>query len=183
MNKIIDISKITLKSNRLLLRPWNLDDLDDFFEYASVDGVGQMAGWIPHENKEHSILILNMFINEKKTFAIEFNNKVIGSLGIEKYNESELPEFNEKVGAELGFVLSKDYWGMGIMPEAVQEVIRYLFNEMGLDFLVCCHFVDNPQSEKVQFKCGFKHYKLVKHETRYGISKDTWVSILHNPRI
>ncbi len=54
MNKEIDISNVTLKTERLLLRPWRLTDLDDFYEYASVDGVGQMAGWIPHENKEKS---------------------------------------------------------------------------------------------------------------------------------
>lgn len=180
MNKIIDISKVVLKTQRLILRVWNLDDLGDLFEYASVDGVGQMAGWIPHKNKEESLMILNMFINEKKTFAIEFNNKVIGSLGIEKYNEKEIPEFSEKSGVELGFVLSKDYWGLGLMPEAVCEVINYLFNVIELDFLVCCHFVDNIQSEKVQLKCGFKHYKLAKHETRFGIIKDSWINILEN---
>lgn len=182
MNKAIDISNIVLKTNRLILRSWKTEDLDDLFEYASVDGVGQMAGWIPHENKEQSLLILNMFINEKKTFAIEFNHKVIGSLGIEKYNEKEMPEFNDKLGAELGFVLSKDYWGIGLMPEAVNEVIKYLFTDRNLDFLVCSHFVDNPQSERVQYKCGFRHYKLVQHETRYGIIKDSWVSLLNNQK-
>lgn len=180
MNKVIDISEVVLKTKRLILRPWKLGDLDDFYEYASVDGVGQMAGWTPHKNKEESLLILNMFINEKKTFAIEFNNKVIGSLGIEKYNEKEIPEFNDKLGAELGFVLSKDYWGMGLMPEAVVEVIDYLFKVIKLDFLVCCHYTDNIQSEKVQLKCGFKHYKLAKHETRFGVIKDSWVNILEN---
>ena len=39
MNKEIDISNVTLKTERLLLRPWRLTDLDDFYEYASVDGV------------------------------------------------------------------------------------------------------------------------------------------------
>ena len=106
MNVNIDISKTTLKTERLILRPWVLSDLEDFHEYAKVDGVGQMAGWLPHENKEKSLEILKKFIDGKKTFAIEYQGKVIGSLGIEKYNESELPEFNDKRGRELGFVLS-----------------------------------------------------------------------------
>ena len=72
MNKEIDISNVTLKTQRLLLRPWKMTDLDDFYEYASVDGVGEMAGWLPHKNKEESRQILEIFINEKKSFAIEY---------------------------------------------------------------------------------------------------------------
>ena len=83
MNAKIDISNVILKTNRLILRPWVLEDLDDFYEYAKVDGVGQMAGWLPHKNKEESLSILKMFIDEKKTFAIGYNNKVIGSVGSE----------------------------------------------------------------------------------------------------
>jgi ribosomal-protein-alanine N-acetyltransferase len=180
MNIKIDISNVVLKTERLVLRPWKKEDLDDFYEYAKVDGVGQMAGWLPHENIEKSLMILNMFIEEKKTFAIVYNGKVVGSLGIEEYDESELHEFENKKGREIGYVLSKDYWGRGYMPEAVREVIRYCFEDLKLDFLVCGHFVDNDQSKRVQEKCGFKHYKLVKHETRYGIVKDSWLSILEN---
>lgn len=180
MNKNIDISGVILVTDRMILRPFNWDDLDDLYEYARVDGVGQMAGWLPHENKEKSLEILEMFIHEKKVFALEYNGKVIGSLGIEEYNEEQLPEFSNMVGRELGYVLAKDYWGMGLMPEAVKKVIEYCFKELGLDFLVCSHFVDNIQSRRVQEKCGFKHYKLQKYVTRYGLEKDCWVSILLN---
>lgn len=45
MNPEIDISNVILKTERLLIRPWRQSDLDDFYSYASVDGVGQMAGW------------------------------------------------------------------------------------------------------------------------------------------
>ena len=44
MNIKVDITNIILKTERLVLRPWKNEDLDDFYEYASVDGVGQMAG-------------------------------------------------------------------------------------------------------------------------------------------
>lgn len=180
MNVQIDVSNIILKTDRLILRPFMTQDLDDLYEYASVDGVGQMAGWLPHKNKEESLTILNMFINHKKTLAIVYEGKVIGSIGIEEYREDEFPEFNNKKGRELGYVLSKNYWGKGIMPEAVKAVIDYCFKKLKLDFLVCGHFIDNEQSKRVQEKCGFKHFKLVKYETRYGIVKDCWVSILEN---
>ena len=54
MNAEIDVSHVTLKTERLILRPWQETDLDDLYAYASVDGVGQMAGWKPHENREES---------------------------------------------------------------------------------------------------------------------------------
>lgn len=178
MNADIDISNVVLKTERLILRPWTMDDLTDFNEYASVDGVGQMAGWIPHKNMEESREILGRFIDEKKSFAIEYNGKVIGSLGIERYDEKFLPEYDERTGRELGYVLSRDYWGMGLMPEAVKEVIRYLFEVEKLDFLVCGHYTDNDRSRRVQEKCGFKHLRLRKSKTKYGVVKDSWVSVL-----
>lgn len=178
MNQLIDISGVTLATQRLVLRPWAWTDLADFYEYASVDGVGQMAGWLPHQSIEESRMVLGMFIEGKKTFAIEHEGKVIGSLGVEEYDEEKLPEFADRCGRELGFVLAKPCWGRGLMPEAVQAVIRYLFDEVGLDFLVCCHFADNAQSCRVQEKCGFRHYKLIQSETRYGLVKDAWASIL-----
>lgn len=123
MNKNIDISNIILKTQRMILRPWKDTDLNDFYEYAKVDGVGQLAGWTPHKNIEESKVILDIFIEGKKTFAIEYRNKVIGSLGIECYNEENYPEFNSFQGREIGYVLSKDFWGQDIMPEAVKAVI------------------------------------------------------------
>ncbi len=178
MNKPIDISNTRLTTERLVLRPWRIEDLDDFHEYARVDGVGQMAGWLPHENKETSLNILNSFIEGKKTFALEHNGKVIGSLGIEKYKEAHAPEYDALQGREIGYVLSKDYWGQGLMPEAVQEVIRYLFEEEQLDVIFCGFFKRNNQSSRVQEKCGFSFYKEVMHTTRYGTEEDTNMNIL-----
>lgn len=114
----------------------------------------------------------------KKTFAIERGGKVIGSLGIEKYDEEKLPEFSDKSGRELGFVLSKSYWGNGYMAEAVRAVIDYLFRQVGLDFIACGYFTDNPQSKRVQEKCGFKFYKYSKYTTAYGVTKDECINVL-----
>lgn len=180
MNVNIDISNVIIKTQRTILRPFQIGDLDDFFEYASVDGVGQMAGWLPHKNKEESLKILKMFIEEKKTLAIVYNNKVIGSIGIEKYPENELPELQLKKGREIGYVLSKDYWNNGIMTECVKEVINYCFNNLNLDFLICGHFINNDKSRRVQEKCGFKHYKKVIGRDAYNEKIECWLSLLEN---
>lgn len=178
MNPEIDISNVILKTERLLIRPWRQSDLDDFYSYASVDGVGQMAGWKPHESKEESKIILDMFISHKKTFALEYQGKVIGSVGIEKYNETHFPEFENKKCREIGYVLSKEYWGQGLMPEALKEVIRFLFENANLDVIFCGHFLWNEQSHRVQEKSGFKHYAFDTYETAFGTTEENEVTIL-----
>lgn len=182
MNKAIDISAVVLKTPRLTLRPWKETDLQDFYEYASVDGVGQMAGWLPHQNIEVSREILTRFIEGKKTFALEYEGKAIGSLGVETYNEANFPELDEKQGRAIGYVLSKDYWGQGLMPEAVQAVIDYLFETEGLDFILISHFDWNRQSARVIEKCGLTYLKTTIHETRFGTKETTVENILYNPK-
>lgn len=53
MNTQIDISHVVLYTNRMILRPWQESDLEDFYEYAKVDGVGQMAGWLTMTVSRH----------------------------------------------------------------------------------------------------------------------------------
>ena len=178
MNPEIDITDVVLNTKRLILRPWRLSDIDDLYAYASVDGVGQMAGWSPHGNIEESRVILNLFIYEKKTLAIEYMGRVIGSIGIEKYDEREFPELKEKKCREIGYALSKDFWGMGLAPEAVKEVIRYLFEEVNLDAVLCSHFVTNNQSKRVQEKCGFRFYANGIYKTQFNTQEKDVINIL-----
>ena len=157
MNVRIDVSDIKLETERLILRPFEENDLEDFYEYAKVDGVGEMAGWYHHQSIEESKKILHIFMEEKKTLALvhKETKKVIGSLGLEKYNEKYYKGYENLKGLELGYVLSKDFWGKGLMPEAVKRVIKYLFEEKNLDFITCGHFIKNSQSKRVIEKCGF----------------------------
>lgn len=185
MNAEFKIGTVKIETERLILRAFRQDDLDDFYEYASVEGVGEMAGWHHHENKEKTQEILNKFISEDKTFAIclKENGKVIGSLGVERYGlEEKLTEFNGYYGREIGYVLSKAYWGNGIMAEAVRSVINYLFDELNLDFLTCGYFNFNLQSKRVQEKCGFKPYRALVTDTRMGTKEKTTLNLLKNPK-
>ena len=184
MNANFEIGKLVIETERLVLRPFRQSDLRDFNEYASVPGVGEMAGWKHHETIEKTKEILDMFIKEDKTFAIVFkkNNKVIGSIGVEQYGlEDKLTEFNGYYGREIGYVLSEDYWGKGIMPEAVEAVINYLFNDLNLDFLTCGYYDFNNQSKRVQEKCGFKPYRKLVMDTRLGTKEPGVLNLLINP--
>ena len=184
MNADFKINGLILKTERLILRPFVESDLKDFYEYASVPGVGEMAGWEHHKSKEKTAEILDMFITEDKVFAIVLkeNGKVIGSLGVEKYGlEDKLSEFDGYLGREIGYVLSKEYWGMGLMPEAVKCVIDYLFNNLGLDFLLCGYYDFNNQSKSVQEKCGFKPYRKLVMNTLMDTSEPGVLNLLINP--
>ena len=168
----IDISNVTLNNDKVLLRPFLESDLNDFYEYAKVSGVGEMAGWKHHSSIDESKMILDMFIKNKHTFAIVFkeNNKVIGSIGIEDLSFYLFKEIR-LFGKEIGYVLSKDYWGKGIMTNAVKLVIDYLFNVVNLDFISIDHFVWNEQSRAVINKLGFLYVRDSLYETRLGTSE------------
>jgi len=180
MNTPIDISNVVLTTERLVLRPWRKSDLVDLYEYAKVDGVGQMAGWLPHENIEESKAILQMFMNGKKTFAVEYAGKVVGSLGIEAYREENYPELAQLQGREIGYALSKDYWGQGLMTEAVRAVIDWLFGQQRLDFLLIYHFEHNARSRRVIEKTGFQFVKIVTYDTQLGTEELSREYILWN---
>lgn len=183
MNADFDITNVVLTTERLLLRPWQLSDQDDFYEYASVEGVGEMAGWPHHETIEKTKEIIKRFIEEKKTFAIVLkeNNKVIGSLGIENIEHHKMLSSPLK-GREIGYVLAKDYWGKGYMPEAGHAVVDYCFQHLGYDFLLCGYFQWNNQSRRVCEKLGFKFFDEILFETRMGSVEKTNLCILYNNR-
>ena len=137
MNANVDLTDVVLETDRLIIREWSEMNLEDLFEYAKVDGVGQMAGWNPHTSIQESKNILEMFIQGKMTFALELkeNHKVIGSLGLETLSLLLRDEYENLVGRELGYVLSKEYWGKGLMPEAVNRVIKFCFEQENYDYL------------------------------------------------
>ena len=180
MNAEINISNVILETDRLILRTWELKDLDDFFEYASVEGVGEKAGWEHHKSKDKSLEILKMFIEEKKVFAIVLkeNQKVIGSIGIEELSEELDKDLDNLLGRELGYVLNKDYWNKGIMKEAVSKVVDYCFNTLKLNFLMASYFNHNIASKKVLEKLNFKFYKDIIIETRYNNIKEKSILML-----
>ena len=79
LNADFRINGKVIETERLILRPFRQTDLEDFYEYASVRGVGEMAGWKHHESIAESQSIMNSFISNDKVFAIclKENNKVI----------------------------------------------------------------------------------------------------------
>ena len=123
MNANVDLTGVVLETDRLIIREWSEMDLEDFFDYAKVDGVGR----------------------------------------------------------EIGYVLSKDYWGKGLMPEAVNRVIKFCFEQENYDYLMCSHFVINSQSKRVIEKSGFRFVKENTQIARDGHEYISLYYVLDNP--
>lgn len=184
MNIKIDLTNIELNTKRIKLRLFKESDLNDFYEYASVNGVGEMAGWKHHETIDDTRKVLDIFINKKEVFALEYkeNQRVIGSLGIHDI-DFLISSLDKYKGKEIGYVLSKDYWGNEIMKEAVLKVIDYLFNEVKLDYLVIGHFNTNNQSKRVIEKCGFIRFSTGEmHSKQLDKTFSTINYIIKNPK-
>lgn len=157
MDAEVNVENILIKTERLLLRPFAQADLDDFYEYAKVEGVGEAAGWVHHQSIEETKKVLSLFIKEKKTLAIveQTTGKVIGSLGLEHCDSCLPDKFSSLRGREIGYVLAKDKWGQGYMSEAVKAVVTFCFLVLKFDFLSVEHNVKNVKSRRVIEKTGF----------------------------
>lgn len=146
--------KKTLSTNRLLLRAFTMEDLADFYEYCKDPDTGIHAGWKPHESMEESRDILHHFIEEREVWAIceKQSGKVIGSIGLHR-DSKRRRNFNQC--RMMGYVLSKAYWGQGLMTEAAKEVLRHAFEDLGLEMVTISHFSYNQRSARVIEKLGF----------------------------
>lgn len=181
MNAPIDVTNIRIETPRLILRPWRESDLEDFFTYARVPGVGEMAGWCHHESIEVTQKVLKVFMDGKDVLALELkeSGRVIGSLGIHENDHDHVGA--DFLGREIGYVLSGEQWGRGLMPEAVRAVIDHCFRVLKYDYLLCGHFTWNHRSKRVIEKCGFTYLKDILHTTKSGTEELTKLYILKNP--
>jgi [ribosomal protein S5]-alanine N-acetyltransferase len=143
---------MVLETERLYIRRFEEKDLPDFYAYASDAMVGPSAGWKPHESMEESEGILKEFIKSADIFAMEHKKegKIIGSLGL---HEDRKRDF--KGVRMLGYAMGKDYWGQGLMTEAVNALLEYAFIELDMKIISAYHYPFNQRSKRVLLKAGF----------------------------
>jgi len=145
----------TIETERLILRKWDVEDVQDLYEYAKNPNVGPHGGWKPHESMSESLEIMQtLFLDKYDCWAIEYkeNSKVIGSIGYE--DDVRRPETGCK---ELGYAMSEDYWRKGIMTEAAKAVLKFGFEEMALEMVSIYCSPTNERSGRVIEKCGFTY--------------------------
>lgn len=146
------------ETQRLRLRPWRKEDLEDFHRYCKDPEVGPNAGWKPHESLEESGSILKGWLTpteEDEIWCIEekASGKAVGSIGLHK--EDRRP--GVPACKMLGYVLARPCWGKGYMTEAVAPLIDHAFRREKLRLLSVNHFTFNDRSRRVIEKSGFQY--------------------------
>lgn len=147
-----------LATGRLLLRPWKETDAESLYEYAKNPRVGPIAGWPIHTSVENSREIIREVLSAEETYAVclKKDGKAIGSIGlmIGTASNLNLPDTE----GEIGYWIGVPFWGQGFIPEAVKELLRHGFKDLGLDKIWCGYFEGNIKSKRVQEKCGFIYH-------------------------
>lgn len=163
---------LTLETERLGLRPFSLDDAEAMFSgWASDDEVTKYLTWTTHTSIEQTKALLARWVAEyeqpeRLNFAIVLKeeDRLIGGIDVVKYVDG-MPV--------IGYNLARAYWGRGIMTEACQRVLEYLFSQ-GYAAVKIDAMVENIGSNRVIQKCGGV---LVKTEQDYHPLKDRTVSV------
>lgn len=144
----------TLTTERLQLRKTTLDDLHDFFHFRNTEE-GLKYVDRPKQSLQETEAILHKTIaavenNENISWGIALKNtpKLIGTIGFWR-------TIKEHHRAEIGYILSPEYWNSGIMTEAMRAVLKYGFDEMKLHSVEANVNPENAASIRLLEKCGF----------------------------
>lgn len=146
-----------LETMRLHLRPWEERDAESLYKYAKSPLVGPAAGWPMHTSTAMSREIIKTVFAAPQTYAVVLKEtgEPVGSIGLMFDGQSHLPLKEDE--AELGYWIGAPFWGKGLIPEAIRELLRHGFKELGLRAVWCAHFVENEKSRRVVEKCGFAY--------------------------
>ena len=175
----------TLETERLIMRRWEDADAEDLYRYASNPDVGPIAGWPPHQSIDESRDVIKNVFNGKEAYAIclKEDGKAIGAIELKLNGHTDMTDRDDE--CEMGYWVGKPFWGQGIMPEAVREMLRHAFEDCGMRKVWIGYYEGNTKSKRVQEKCGFRYqWKSenvdvpLMHEKRTGhvssITKDQW---------
>ena len=167
----------TIETQRLMLRRFRIEDADDMFNnWASDPEVTRFLTWPPHPGVEVTRSLLAEWISDYEdggyfNWVMEYKEtgKVIGNISVVKlYEDIE--------AADIGYCMSRAYWGQGLMSEALRRVMDYLFDVVGLNRVAACHDVDNPGSGRVMDKAGMTQEGILRQagKNNLGIHDVVW---------
>ena len=157
-----------LETSRIILRRATSDDAPAMYKNWVCDPeVTKYLTWSPYksldeahdyireqiERWEHDDSFYDWFIELKSI------GEVIGTIGFVRSN-LDIASF------DVGYAIGRAWWGQGIVAEALAEVERFAFEEIGANRLVGQHDVNNPNSGKVMQKCGMTYEGTLRQAAR-----------------
>lgn len=135
------------------IRPWKETDIENLVKYANNFNIAKnLTDAFPHpytrEDGERYI-VSAMQMQPQRLFAIEVNGEAVGSVGF--FPQADVHAKN----AEMGYWLAQEYWGQGIMPDAINQVVEYAFVTFDITRIFARPFGTNISSQRVLEKSGF----------------------------
>ena len=174
----------TLESERLILREPGPADVPAIVRHAGDPRVALKTTAMPHPYfQSHAREWLGTIREEHArgdafTYAIERKTEP-GMIGVISMTLRE-----DRCSAEIGYWLGVRHWRRGIMTEALRQILRHGFDELGLLYLTANHMAGNPASGRVMEKAGMKfenvvHGGLIRGNTahdrvNFGLFADEW---------
>lgn len=160
----------TLETDRLLIRPMNSADFDDFYNYIIDNTLSRMYGLPLDKGEDICYQIFCSFLTGNKTYALEHkaDKKVIGHLiaVAPEFPDHTNSDLADKKGITLAFAVSPKYQRQGFMREALLCVFDDLFIRKNYDYIHCGYYDYNAPSMKLQEQLGFRFYSS--HTVRNG---------------
>lgn len=146
-----------LETERLILRRFDESDAENVYLYAKDPDVGPIAGWPPHKSVDESREVIRNVFSGAEAYAVclKSDSKAIGTIELKLNGHTDMTEKDDE--CELGYWLGKPFWGQGIIPEAVREILRHAFEDIGMNKVWCGYYDGNVKSKRVQEKCGFRY--------------------------
>ncbi len=157
----------TFQTERLLLRPFTLQDAPAVAQAAGRREIADTTILIPHPYTEiHARRWIEGLVeaaahNRVAVFAIQAKSsgKLVGAIGLREIDE-------EHSQAELGFWIAVEFWGQGFATEAARAVIRHAFESLHLNRVYAHHMARNPASGRVLEKVGLKREGFLRQRVR-----------------
>jgi ribosomal-protein-alanine N-acetyltransferase len=148
---------VTLETERLILRKFSPDDAEPMYRnWASDPEVSRTVMWQTHDSLEATQKVIASWVEDYESPAKYEWAIVLRSLG-EPIGSIAAMSANDDVRAvTVGYNIGKAWWGNGYVTEALNMVIRFLFEEVGLNRIQADYLTINPASGAVMRKCGLK---------------------------
>ena len=147
------VGTIELKTPRLVLRKFTLDDAETMYRnWASDPEVTKFMTWPAHVSAGISRMVLDSWVRDYNRedfyqWAIEYEGEPIGSISV-------IYTMDKTQMSEIGYCIGRTWWHRGITSEALGAVIKFLFEVVGVNRIQACHDTNNPNSGGVMRKCG-----------------------------
>lgn len=163
-----------IETDRLLLRRLRMSDLRDMYAYASDPAVAEHVLWHAHTSLSDTKVQLRGAIRQYRrgdpsswAIMLKSTGHMVGTIGFMWVNA-------EHQTGEIGYSLARSCWNQGLMTEAVQAVLGFAFDRLGLNRVEAQHETTNPASGRVMQKCGMRLEGILRDRVRNkGVYRDT----------